>query len=89
MSKMVTIETTILFILLLGLFVYSRLQPHANVLNFKAAKYFSILDSIYRPLFSFFSRSFPSRFKISDNGLLLDLWQIILFVILLILFRFL
>ncbi len=89
MSMMVIIKTTILFILLLGLFVYSKLQPNANVLNFKASKYYSILDRIYRPAFSFFSRNFPSRLKISDNGLLLDLGQIIIFVILLILFRFL
>jgi len=85
----VIIKTTILFSLLLGLFVYSKLQPHANVLNPKSAKYFSILDGIYRPAFSFFSRNFPSRLKISDTGLVLDLGQIIIFVILLILFRFL
>ncbi len=89
MYMMVIIKTAILFSLLLGLFVYSKLQPHANVLNAKVAKYFSILDRIYRPAFSFFSRNFPSRLKISDNGLILDLGQIIIFVILLILFRFL
>ena len=84
---MLIIKTTILFSLLLGLFVYSKLQPHATILNPKAAKYFSVLDGIFRPVFSFFSRKFPVRLKISDNGLELDFGQIIVFAILLIVFR--
>jgi hypothetical protein len=47
------------------------------------------LDGIFKPLVSFFSRNFPAKLKISDNGLLLDFGQLIVFAILLLIFRFL
>jgi len=77
----------ILFFLLLGLFFYSKLQPHANILNPKAAKVYSYLDGSLRPLFSIISRIFPIRWEIGPNGLKLDFGQIILFAILLFIFQ--
>lgn len=83
----IIIKTTILFILLLGLFVYLKLQPHATILIPKAAKYFLVWDEIFRPVFSLFSRKLPVKLKISDYGLILDFGQIIVFANLLIVFR--
>ena len=77
----------ILFILLLGLFLYSKLQPYCSNLNPNAMGYFSYLDRIFKPVCSFFSRTFPAKWEIGSNGLKLDFGQLIVFAILLIIFR--
>jgi hypothetical protein len=84
---MMIIIKTILFLLLLGLFLYSKLLPHATNLNSNASKYFSFLDKLFKPICSFFSRNLPTRWEIGNNGLKLDLGQLIFFAILLLIYR--
>jgi hypothetical protein len=78
---------TILFFLLLSLFLYSKLQPYSSNLNPNVMGYFSYLDRIFKPVCSFFSRTLPTKWEIGSNGLKLDFGQLIFFAILLIIYR--
>jgi hypothetical protein len=77
----------ILFALLIGLFFYSKLLPHQSSLNTQTMKYFSFLDQIFRPISRITSRLIPSQMTIGNNGLKLDLTQLILFTLFLIIFK--
>ncbi len=76
----------ILLVLLLGLFLYSKLQSYSSSLNPSAMAYLSFLDRIFKPVCSFFSRTFPAKWEIGTNGLKLDFGQLIVFAILLMIF---
>ena len=77
----------ITLLLLIGLFLYSKLLQHRAVLNQSAMKYFTIMDRIYNPICSFISKTFTKRWLISNNGLKLDFSQLIVFVLLLLIFQ--
>jgi len=78
---------SVIFILLIGLFLYSKMLPHATLLNPNAMKYFSFLDKLFKPTCSFVSRTLPTKWEIGYNGLKLDFGQIIVFTLLLIIYR--
>ena len=61
--------------------------PNSTLLNPNAMKYYSFLDKIFTPACSFVSRILPTKWEIGYNGLKLDFGQIILFAILLIIYR--
>jgi hypothetical protein len=77
----------LIFALLVGLFLYSKLIQHRAVLIGNALKLFTILDRIFTPICTFISKLFTSRWTISNNGMKLDFSQLILFILLLWLYR--
>jgi len=82
---MVILKLILLF-LILGLFLYSKLLPHALILNPNTNKIFLILDRIFKPIISFTSGVLPLKWEIGSNGLKLDLSQIVVFTILILIY---
>jgi hypothetical protein len=72
-----------IYILIIGLFLYSKLLPHKDKLDLKYKKIFDFFNAIFTPIFKFFTPIFkPMQLGI---GLSVDLTQIVLLIILLIL----
>ena len=72
--------------MLIGLFLYSKVLPHATLLKPKAMKYFSLLDKLFKPTCFFVSRTLPTKWEIGYHGLKLDFGQLIVFTLLLIIY---
>jgi hypothetical protein len=73
----------VLEILIVGLFLYSKLTPYKDRLDVKYKKGFNFFNSIFKPILSFLSRFFKP-FTVGV-GLSVDMTQIVLLVIMLML----
>jgi uncharacterized protein YggT (Ycf19 family) len=70
----------ILFILIIGLFLYSKLLPHKDKLDLKYQRIFNFFNSIYQPLLNFLRR-FIKPFQVGF-GLSIDTASLVLMIIL-------
>jgi hypothetical protein len=69
-------------ILIIGLFLYSKLLPYKDKLNSKYKGVFDFFDKIFTPIKSFLKR-FIKPFQVGQ-GLVVDMTQIILLILLLV-----
>lgn len=69
-------------ILIVGLFLYSKLLPYKDKLNPKYKGVFDFFNKIFTPLISFLKR-FIKPFQVGQ-GLAVDMTQIVLLIVLLI-----
>ncbi len=69
-------------ILIIGLFLYSKLLPYKDKLNPKYKSVFDFFNKIFTPILNFFKR-FIKPFQVGQ-GLAVDMTQIVLLIILLI-----
>jgi hypothetical protein len=69
-------------ILIIGLFLYSKLLPYKDKLNSKYKGVFDFFNKIFTPIKSFLKR-FIKPFQVGQ-GLVVDMTQIILLILLLI-----
>ena len=76
----------LLNILIVGLFLYSKLLPHKDKLNPKYIKIFNFFNRIFSPIFNFL-KSFIKPFQVGI-GLSVDMSQIVLLIIFLMLINF-
>lgn len=74
-------------ILIVGLFLYSKLLPYKEKLNLRYRGIFNFFDSIFSPLFSFL-KTMVKPFQVGV-GLAVDMTQIVLLIIFLMLLNFL
>jgi len=73
-------------ILIVGLFLYSKLTPYKDRLTGNYLKTFNFFDKIFNPILAIFRPM--SRPAQVGNGIAVDMSQIILLVILLIVLKF-
>lgn len=83
---MIIIIPVLINILIIGLFLYSKLLPHKDKLNPKYKKIFDFFNRIFSPIFNFFKR-FIKPFQVGI-GLYVDMSQIVLLIIFLMLLNF-
>jgi len=69
-------------ILIIALFLYSKLLPHKDKLDLKYKKIFGFFQSIFEPILNLFKK-FIKPFQVG-SGLSVDVSQIVLLLILLI-----
>ncbi|OXA73661.1 hypothetical protein B0A67_03020 [Flavobacterium aquidurense] len=74
-------------ILIVGLFLYSKLLPYKEKLNLRYRGIFNFFDSIFSPLFNFL-KTMVKPFQVGV-GLAVDMTQIVLLIIFLMLLNFL
>ena len=74
-------------VLIVGLFLYSKLTPYKDRLTGKHLKTFNFFDKIFYPILNVFKPM--ARPMQVGNGIAVDLSQIILLVILLVVLKFL
>ncbi len=76
----------LIYILIIGLFLYSKILPYKDKLDIKYKKIFDFFNAIFTPIFKLFS----SFFKPIQLGLALsvDMTQIVLLIILLLILNF-
>lgn len=83
---MIKLIPVLMSILIIGLFLYSKLLPYKDKLNPKYRKIFDFFDRLFEPIFNFFKKSIrPLQVGV---GLYVDMSQIILLVIFLTLLNF-
>jgi hypothetical protein len=70
-------------VLIVGLFLYSKLLPYKDKLSLQYKGIFSFFDALFTPIFNFM-RKFIKPFQVGF-GLSVDMTQIVLLIILLIL----
>ena len=68
-------------VLLVGLFLYSKLLPHKDLLNPQYKSIFDFFNTIFSPVLNFL-KSVISPFTVGV-GLSVDMTQIVLFIVLL------
>jgi hypothetical protein len=73
-------------ILIVGLFLYSKLLPYKDKLNPQYKKIFDFFDNIFTPIFNFL-KNIVKPFQVG-LGLAVDMTQIVLLIILLMLLNF-
>lgn len=73
-------------ILIIGLFLYSKLLPHKDKLNTQYKKIFEFFNSIFSPIFNFL-KNMVKPFQVG-LGLSVDMSQIVLLIIFLMLLNF-
>ena len=73
-------------VLIVGLFLYSKLTPHKDRLTGKFLRIFNFFDAIFKPILSIFRPIAPPAQV--GNGIAVDMSQIILIIILLIVLKF-
>jgi hypothetical protein len=76
----------IISILIIGLFLYSKLLPHKDKLNAQYKKIFEFFNSIFSPIFNFL-KNMVKPFQVG-LGLSVDMSQILLLIIFLMLLNF-
>lgn len=69
-------------ILIIGLFLYSKLLPHKDKLNNQYKGLFNFFNSVFAPILNFLKR-FIKPFQVGQ-GLSVDMTQIILLIVFLI-----
>ncbi len=74
-------------ILIVGLFLYSKLLPYKDKLNPQYKSIFDFFNSIFTPIFNFL-KTIVKPFQVG-LGLAVDMTQIVLLIIFLILLKFL
>jgi len=79
--------TLFIQILIVGLFLYSKLLPYKDKLNPQYKTIFDFFNSIFSPIFNFL-KTFIKPFQVGA-GLAIDMTQIILLIIFLMLLKFL
>ena len=84
---MILILRLVLSVLIIGLFLYSKLLPYKDKLNGQYKGIFNFFNSVFSPFLNGL-KSFIKPFQVGP-GLLVDLTQIVLLVILLIVNNFL
>jgi uncharacterized protein YggT (Ycf19 family) len=72
-----------IYVLIVGLFLYSKLLPYKDKLNAKYKKIFDFFDAIFYPIFNFL-RPMVKPFQVG-TGLSVDMTQLVLLIILLLL----
>lgn len=83
MTKLIPV---LMSILIIGLFLYSKLLPYKDKLNPKYRQIFDFFNSIFAPIFNFLKNLFKP-FQVGF-GLHVDMSQIVLLIILLLLLNF-
>jgi hypothetical protein len=83
MSRLIPI---LLSILIVGLFLYSKLLPYKDKLNLQHKKIFDFFNIIFSPIFNFLKNIFKP-FQVG-LGLSIDMSQIVLLIIFLMLLNF-
>ena len=73
-------------ILIVGLFLYSKLTPHKDRLTGNFLKTFNFFDAIFKPVLAIFKPMAPPAQV--GNGIAVDMSQIILIIILLVILKF-
>lgn len=76
----------IISLLIIGLFLYSKLLPYKDKLNPKYKKIFDFFNSIFSPIFNFL-KNMVKPFQVG-LGLSVDMSQIVLLIIFLMLLNF-
>lgn len=74
-------------ILIVGLFLYSKLLPYKDKLNSQYRSIFDFFNSVYSPIFNFL-KTIIKPFQVGV-GLAVDMTQIVLLIIFLMLLNFL
>lgn len=77
-----SIISLIISVLVVGLFLYSKLLPYKDKLNQKYRKIFDFFNALFSPFFSFLKKAIKP-FQVGV-GLFLDMSQIVLLILLLI-----
>ncbi len=75
----------IIYILIIGLFLYSKLLPYKDKLSHQYKGIFNFFDALFMPIFNF-TRKFIKPFQVGI-GLAIDMSQIVLLMLLLILLQ--
>lgn len=70
-------------VLLVGLFLYSKLLPYKDLLNPQYKSIFNFFDTVFNPVLNFL-KSVISPFTVGV-GLSVDMTQVVLFIVLLVL----
>ena len=83
MSRLMPI---LLSVLIVGLFLYSKLLPYKDKLNPNYKKIFDFFNSIFTPIFNFL-KNLVKPFQVGI-GLSVDMSQIVLLIVFLILLNF-
>ena len=83
MSRLMPI---LLSLLIVGLFLYSKLLPYKDKLNPQYKKIFDFFNSIFTPIFNFL-KNLVKPFQVGI-GLSVDMSQIVLLIVFLILLNF-
>jgi hypothetical protein len=73
-------------ILIVGLFLYSKLLPYENKLNNQYKGIFNFFNTVFAPIFNFL-KGFINPFQVGQ-GLSVDMTQIVLLVVLLIVLNY-
>jgi hypothetical protein len=73
----------VLNILIVGLFLYSKLLPYKNKLTPQYKKIFDFFNSVFSPIFNFL-KNIIKPFQVG-NGLFVDMTQVVLLIIFLLL----
>ena len=76
----------LLSVLIVGLFLYSKLLPYKDKLNPNYKKIFDFFNSIFTPIFNFL-KNLVKPFQVGI-GLSVDMSQIVLLIVFLILLNF-
>ena len=80
---MIRLISILLNILIIGLFLYSKLLPYKEKLNPKHKKIFDFFYNLFTPIFNLLKKHIKP-FQVG-NGLFVDMSQIVLLVVLLVL----
>ena len=83
---MIKIIPILINILIVGLFLYSKLLPYKDKLNPQYKKIFNFFNSIFFPIFNFL-KNIAKPFQVG-LGLSIDMSQIVLLIIFLMLLNF-
>lgn len=83
---MIKIILILINILIVGLFLYSKLLPHKDKLNPQYKSIFEFFNRIFSPIFNF-SKNIVKPFQVGI-GLSVDMSQIVLLIIFLMLLNF-
>jgi hypothetical protein len=83
---MIKIIPILINILIVGLFLYSKLLPYKDKLNPKYKKVFDFFNSIFLPIFNFI-KNLVKPFQVGI-GLSVDMSQIVLLIIFLMILNF-
>lgn len=73
-------------VLIVGLFLYSKLTPYKNRLTGKYLRFFNFFESIFNPLLSFLKKIAKSAQV--GNDISVDMSQIVLLLLLLLTLKF-
>lgn len=82
---MIKIVPIVLNILIVGLFLYSKLLPYKDKLSHRYKDIFNFFDALFTPIFNFM-RKFIKPFQVGF-GLSVDMSQIVFLILLLILLQ--